>query len=329
MRKPSLLSTLLLIAVLLGACNMPVGSTTPTSDAGQVQTAAAQTVQALQTQIAATAPPPSTPVPSLTPPPEEPTRAPTAAVATLAPLPSLTSAPVNPTASSVCDKASFVADVTIPDGTSFAPGTSFTKTWRLKNDGTCTWSTSYKMVFFSGDSMDGPASAALPNTVNPGQTVDLSVTLKAPVAPKEYTGNWKLENASGVKFGLGSKADQPFWVKITVGATPSSSIFAVTSVQGSANPATYTGACPIELKLTAKITVSKAGRVEYFWERSDGARTTKRSINFTEASTTTVTETIEGVGFAGYSFDGNYRMYIDDPNNQYFGPVKVKITCDP
>lgn len=31
-----------------------------------------------------------------------------------------------------CDAAEFVADVTIPDGTSFAPGAAMVKTWRLK-----------------------------------------------------------------------------------------------------------------------------------------------------------------------------------------------------
>ena len=30
-----------------------------------------------------------------------------------------------------CYWAQFVADVTIPDGTNFAAGTAFTKTWRL------------------------------------------------------------------------------------------------------------------------------------------------------------------------------------------------------
>ncbi|PIU90073.1 MAG: hypothetical protein COS63_04110, partial [Anaerolineae bacterium CG06_land_8_20_14_3_00_57_67] len=49
-----------------------------------------------------------------------------------------------------CDWAQFVADITVPDGASFAPGAAFTKTWRLKNIGTCTWTTSYALVFVSG-----------------------------------------------------------------------------------------------------------------------------------------------------------------------------------
>ena len=42
-------------------------------------------------------------------------------------------------AATYCDQAQFVSDLTAPDGSSFAPGAAFTKTWRLMNIGTCTW----------------------------------------------------------------------------------------------------------------------------------------------------------------------------------------------
>jgi hypothetical protein len=128
---------------------------------------------------------------------------------------------------SCTDKATFISDVTIPDKTKIEAGKSFEKTWRLKNSGTCTWSTSYAMVFASGSQMGGPAVVAFPKSVSPNGTVDLKVTLTAPNASGTYTGYWKLRNASGVIFGLGTKADQPFWVQIVVGTssqtTPSSS----------------------------------------------------------------------------------------------------------
>jgi hypothetical protein len=120
---------------------------------------------------------------------------------------------------SCSDKATFISDVTIPDKTKIEAGKSFEKTWRLKNSGTCTWSTSYALVFSSGQQMGGPASVALPKSVSPNGTVDLKVTLTAPNANGTYTGYWKLRNASGVLFGLGTKADQPFWVQIVVGTT--------------------------------------------------------------------------------------------------------------
>ena len=51
--------------------------------------------------------------------------------------------------------AAFVSDVTIPDGTVMAPGQSFTKTWKLKNIGTTSWS-NYNLKFFDGEQMDAP-----------------------------------------------------------------------------------------------------------------------------------------------------------------------------
>lgn len=119
-------------------------------------------------------------------------------------------------AQTYCDKAQFVADVTIPDGTSFERGTPFVKTWRLKNVGTCTWTTGYSLVFSSGEKMGGPDSVSLPYNVAPGQTVDLTVNLTAPSSPGAYRGYWKLQNASGVVFGIGYTASSSFWVDIKV-----------------------------------------------------------------------------------------------------------------
>ena len=38
-------------------------------------------------------------------------------------------------------------DVTVPDGTELNPGDDFTKTWRIMNNGSCTWNTSYDAIF--------------------------------------------------------------------------------------------------------------------------------------------------------------------------------------
>jgi large repetitive protein len=119
-------------------------------------------------------------------------------------------------AASSCDVAKFVADATIPDGTIVAPGTSFVKTWRLKNVGSCTWTTSYSAVFTGGDQMGAPAVVNLPYSVAPGATVDISVNLVAPTGNGHYRGNWKLRNASGTLFGVGASGNYLFWVDIYV-----------------------------------------------------------------------------------------------------------------
>lgn len=115
-----------------------------------------------------------------------------------------------------CDQVQFIADVTVPEGTVFAPGQSFTKTWRLKNIGSCAWTTAYQLVFDSGELMGGPAFAAFPHSVQPGQVIDLSIHLTAPSVPGSYRGYWRFRNANGALFGIGSQANRPWWLEIRV-----------------------------------------------------------------------------------------------------------------
>jgi hypothetical protein len=68
--------------------------------------------------------------------------------------------------------------VTIPDGTAFESGQYFTKTWRLQNAGSCAWTTAYDLIFVRGDRMDGSVEVDLPATVRPGETVDVTVSLR-------------------------------------------------------------------------------------------------------------------------------------------------------
>ena len=131
--------------------------------------------------------------------------------------PSKTPGPVTVTVPpSACDKAQFIADVNFPDGTVVMPGATFTKTWRLKNVGTCAWSTSYQLVYFSGEQLGAPASSAFTQNVAVGQTVDFSVNMTAPSAAGSYRGYWMFKNASGALFGIGAQGNRPWWVDIRV-----------------------------------------------------------------------------------------------------------------
>lgn len=163
-------------------------------------------------------PPPPTPGTSPTTPAESPvptiTHSPTPGEP-----PTSTFTPVPPTPTvlpSVCDRAEFIADVTVPTGTVLAPGATFTKTWRLKNIGPCDWTTSYRLVFFSGEQMGAVSSSALPTNVPSGATVDISINMTAPNAPGSYRGFWMFQNSSGTNFGIGPDANQPWFVDITV-----------------------------------------------------------------------------------------------------------------
>lgn len=120
------------------------------------------------------------------------------------------------TTTSYCDWVAFVKDVTVPDGTILQPNETFTKTWRLKNRGTCTWTPDYMLVFSSGSKLSETTAVRLLGNVAPGQTVDVSIILTAPYIPGDYTSYWMLRNPSGALFGTGDKANIPFYVDINV-----------------------------------------------------------------------------------------------------------------
>jgi hypothetical protein len=204
LRKHSLWLFLAFLLTVQLACNAPSGSETPDTFAtlNSLYTVSAQTVEAAGTPNSQTATP-GVPLP-------------TATGSLIPTFPVNTPVVQSPVPVSRCDAASFVTDVSYPDGSVISRGGSFVKTWRIKNVGTCSWTTSYALVFVSGDPLSGPSAAALTSNVNPGGTIDLSVSLTAPNKDGSYRGYWKLRNSSNVLFGIGNQANNAFWVDITV-----------------------------------------------------------------------------------------------------------------
>lgn len=206
-----ILFPILALALATLACSRFASATPqPAATLNALYTSAAQTLEGMSTQAAAATQFSPTPTLSLSGPGLTATATPLA-INTFTSVPPLSPVPV-----SRCDAASFVSDVTYPDGSNVPLGGTFTKIWRLKNTGTCTWTTSYALVFVSGERMGAPTAVALPTNVGPGQTIDLSVNLTAPGQSGHYTGFWKLRNASNVLFGIGSQADRNFYVDINV-----------------------------------------------------------------------------------------------------------------
>jgi len=191
---------ILAAALLLAACNLPRG-TAPTAALAPeeiIATAVQATAAAMRPAFTDTPVPPTPVTPTLHPPTPTllPTNTPTAT-----PLP--------------CNRAEFVTDVTIPDGEDITIFDTFTKTWRLRNVGTCTWTSDYRVVFDHGDQMLAPNSAPITSgSVAPGATVDVSVPMEAPGTPGTYKGYWKLRGADGVLFGVGASGNVAFWVEI-------------------------------------------------------------------------------------------------------------------
>ncbi len=125
-----------------------------------------------------------------------------------------------PTSSACIDSAAFVTDVTIPDNSVLAADTAFTKTWRLKNAGSCTWDNTYLVAYISGAAMSQqPGYWIVPQgqTVAPGQTVDISVGMTAPVENGNYVSYWGLKKVDGSFMPItGGANGKSFYVKIKV-----------------------------------------------------------------------------------------------------------------
>jgi hypothetical protein len=187
-------------SLVLSACGAATPEPSPTVDIGAVETSAVSTFAAGLTQTAFLLP---TDTPTLTP-----TTSPTIATTLKTPLsPVGVSTPV-----SSCNGLAFVKDVTIPDNTLMTAGQTFTKTWRVRNSGTCAWEKGFKFAFVGGEAMDG-ATLTLDSAVNPGSEKDLSVAMKAPNKTGSLRGTWRMSTAGGTYFG-----DQVY-VLINIGGT--------------------------------------------------------------------------------------------------------------
>lgn len=187
---------LILVLILTIACSTFGGSTTK-----QVETQVAQT---LEVMLSATIPPTATSVlntPSLTPTTAS-TAQPTAPTVITIVSPVIPT--VVPTVVTIpCNSASFVTDVTIPDGTEFKPNQSFNKVWRISNTGSCSWNHQYQLIYSSGDQMNAPSAVNFADTTAPGATKDIAIDLTSPGAAGNYTGYFKIKAPDGTVFGVG------------------------------------------------------------------------------------------------------------------------------
>ncbi len=90
------------------------------------------------------------------------------------------------------------ADVTIPPGTRFATPQPFTKVWRVRNSGNCTWTPSnYTLRFVDGEQMGTQTQILIPGAIQPGATVDIAIPQVAPDAAGRHSAHWQLFHRSG------------------------------------------------------------------------------------------------------------------------------------
>ncbi len=237
------------------------------------------------------------------------------------------------------DKAAFLGDITIPDGTIFKPGESFEKTWRLMNNGASTWTKSFSLQFVSGERMGAAESLPLNAEVPPGGVLDVTVEFTAPEEEGEYTGYWRLKDEFGHPFGVGETGTEPIWLTIAVArdgsegatATPGGSGATVTGASLSIDKTSYNGSCPVTLNFTGVIHAQGAGSFEYKFIA--GASTP--GFEFTLPGSQTAS--FHGDGSHDYPVDffltiessvnGWARIEISKPNSRQSNTVSFTVTC--
>ena len=94
------------------------------------------------------------------------------------------------------NRAEFVADMTVPDYAAFTAGETIHKVWRVKNTGTCTWTSEYALIFSNGNQMSAPNSIPLETTA-PGATLDVAVDMTAPGSIATYRAFFEMHTPSG------------------------------------------------------------------------------------------------------------------------------------
>lgn len=187
-------------AILLASCgggNAP--EVTPTTmNVNQIQTLAVATFSSALTMTAIVAPT-NTPAVTQTP------------LATIPPIGTSTGTiPLTGTtpgaavggvaATASCYGLTFVSDVSIPDNTQMDPGEGFTKTWKVKNSGSCAWDAGFKFQNTGGEALG--SAFTLPAAVAAGQTFDISVPMTAPTSKTgTLRSNWRMSTAAGQYFG--------------------------------------------------------------------------------------------------------------------------------
>ena len=217
-------TALILVAILIAltACT-PVALTPTQPPPDAIYTAAAQTMSAELTLAAG-----STAVARLTQIASQPQ--PTLSLPTALPLPTDTPRPptpvppptATPTASLPCEAASYVGDASLQEYASMLPGERFVKSWRIRNEGSCTWTPAYSLAFTGGDVLGGASLVSLPTDVPPGGQVEVTIEMTAPSTPGLYQGYWTLRTPTNNAIDVLPSPMGALWVQIEVRSVPPS-----------------------------------------------------------------------------------------------------------
>lgn len=296
------------LALLVNACGPAA------LDSAAISTAAAQTVEARFIKMAENT---VTPKPTLKPTNTSYVSTPTATSTVISTPPESQSGPP-------CLSANFLSE-NYPDGTIVKPGEIFTKTWRVKNSGSCTWDSDYLLIFWDGDALGTAYSYPLPQTVYPEQEVDISIPFTAPATDGTYRSEWMIQTKWLGTLGVG-EYQAPLYVQIFVSSSPKPK-YSVTSVSYSIERDPLYG-CPANVTYTiyATITVNGPLEVSYYWLKSDGTQEASKNIEFKEAGSKNVS--VSWQLHRGAHTNPRWVMLVmESPIKQEFGKANFTYDC--
>lgn len=110
------------------------------------------------------------------------------------------------------NRARFVSDITIPDGTEVGKGEWITKTWELENYGTCAWNENYKVVWSDENYTNSQKLFDIGVDLQPGERGEISITF--PVQGEGRTHiSFVLATTDGETFGLGERGRGDLYIE--------------------------------------------------------------------------------------------------------------------
>lgn len=306
--KKNILSTLILVMILTSGCTLPTAAT-PTPEPTITPTATA-TFTAVPPTATATL----TSVPTAT-----------TILETSTPAATITNVPTK----AACVYSATVTGEDPQNGHEYAAKETFTKTWTLKNSGTCAWDgTSWRLTaaHAAGDAdFADDSSYKMDESSNPkksviivGDSISVSINMHAPDQWGTFTQNWQIVNSDtnqimSISYGSGTPG-QTMIARIVVpesgggggtggGAAPTVEIQTVSMQSG-------TSSCTSDAQynIAAKIIGKAKAQVSYTVSANDGT-----------ASDAGATVTLNNKG--GYDINTSITSPYSDPGN-----VQVTIT---
>jgi hypothetical protein len=100
----------------------------------------------------------------------------------------------------------------------------------------------------------------------------------------------------------------------------------VTDVKAVANPKEYNGPCPATIEFIGTIFVSHhPARVTYYWERSDGAKGPRETVDIRSAGQGVSTKW--QVGQPGRNFNGWEKLHVIAPTGITSDEATFRVRC--